>query len=537
MKRNRRLGALAVLALLPGAAYAQDTSDLAKQAQNPISSLISVPFQGNYDCCYGPNQGGRWTTNIQPVVPIKIGDDWNLIVRTIVPLVDAQAQSDAIGRASGLGDTTQSFFLSPQRTGPSGIIWGVGPVFVYPTATNQFLGARRWGAGATAVVLKQESGWTYGVLANHIWSIGDADPGKLTGTDISNTFVQPFLSYTTPSGFATAINTESSYNWLTHQWTVPINLLFSQVFKIGDQPVQFQAGPRYYLEAPPNGPRWGARFNLTFLFPGGSASHEPQAAALPVKAAPSAPPPWRWTGFHVGVNAGYGSGQSDTGVTFVNAATGAAIIPPAGSVTGRLPDLSGFIAGGQVGYDIQAASRWVYGIEGDMQWANQRGSTNYLCGAPAAVGAVAPCLAGATSFPAGTAGTSLTTSQKLEWFGTVRGRAGLLISPTALGYITGGLAFGSVSTSGMLGSFNSAQAPVATLFSGSEMRAGWTIGTGLEARLAGTAWTFKVEYLYIDLGEVSASVAQAVATGVPIGANLSSRVADNLIRVGGNYKF
>jgi opacity protein-like surface antigen len=119
----------------------------------------------------------------------------------------------------------------------------------------------------------------------------------------------------------------------------------------------------------------------------------------------------------------------------------------------------------------------------------------------------------------------------------VRGRAGLLVSPGALAYITGGLAFGSVNTTGTLSSFDLAQAPVATDFSGNRVRAGWTIGTGLEARLAGSAWTFKVEYLYIDLGEVGNSVVQVAATGVPIAVNLSSRVTDNLIRVGGNYKF
>jgi outer membrane immunogenic protein len=316
---------------------------------------------------------------------------------------------------------------------------------------------------------------------------------------------------------------------------VPINLLFAQVFKIGDQPMQFQVGPRYYVESPANGPRWGARFNLTFLFPAGGASPSAQAAAMPTKA-PSASPPWSWTGFYLGPNAGYSSGQSDTNVAFVNAATGATAVPPASSITGRLPDLSGFFGGGQVGYNMQATN-WVYGIEVDMQWANQKGSANYLCGAPAAIGVNAACLAGTTSFPVGAAGTSLATSQKLEWFGTARGRVGLLISPAALGYITGGLAFGSVNTTGTLSSFNLAQAPVATTFSGSRTNAGWTIGTGLEARLAGTNWTAKVEYLYIDLGKFNNSVAQAAATGVPIGANLSSRVTDNLIRVGGNYKF
>ncbi len=253
--------ALACCISLP--ALAQDT-DLAKQLSNPVSSLISVPFQVNYDRGYGPEDGHRTTLNIQPVIPFSLNEDWTLVSRTIVPVI---WQSDIAGKSGsqfGLGDTVQSFFFSPKKPGPGGLIWGMGPVFLLPTGTHELLGSEKWGAGPTAVALKQEGSWTVGALANHIWSFaGDRDR-----SDISSSMFQPFVSYTTDDAWTFALNTESTYDWNSDQWSVPINFSVSKVVKFGTQPVSFQAGARYWAASPDNGPEgWGYRANITFLFP------------------------------------------------------------------------------------------------------------------------------------------------------------------------------------------------------------------------------------------------------------------------------
>lgn len=245
------------------AAGGADADALAKQLANPVAALISVPLQLNYDDGIGPTgDGDRWQLNAQPVIPISLNEDWNVISRTILPFIYQDVTPG--GSDSGIGDTLQSLFFSPKKPTASGWIWGVGPAFLLPTASEDVLGTEQWGIGPTAVALKQtEAGWTYGLLTNHLVSVAGEDDRA----DLNATYLQPFLVKSIGKGRTLAANFESTYDWEAEAWNVPMNLSITQVMRIGNQMVSFAGGARYYLETPQGGPDWGLRFVVTLLYP------------------------------------------------------------------------------------------------------------------------------------------------------------------------------------------------------------------------------------------------------------------------------
>jgi hypothetical protein len=216
------------------------------------------------------------------VIPFKLNDNWNLITRTIVPVTDVVHIIP--GNPVGIGDKVQSFFLSPSKP-VNGIILGAGPVFLYPTATRDEISANQWGAGPTFVALTQFSGYTFGILANHLWGIGPPGTnglggGSILGDDgstipvppgrspvINATYLQPFASYTFPTQTTLNLSSESTYNWTAGKWTVPIIGGVSQILKVGGQPISVAVFGKYYVVRPDGAPAWGVRFVLTLLFP------------------------------------------------------------------------------------------------------------------------------------------------------------------------------------------------------------------------------------------------------------------------------
>lgn len=266
---NKNSITLVFLSILPTLVFAQiSDTDLAKAAQNPIAAMYSLPFQYNWNQDMGPTEKGMQSlTNVQPVLPFTINDDWNLISRTIIPVINQHGLAPSgAADVDGVGDVTQSFFFSPKNPSANGWIWGVGPIALLPWGSNDLLSNRQTGLGPTAVVLKQSNGWTRGILANHIWSLNQNPPDNKEKVDA--TFLQPFFSYTTHTHTTFGIDTESTYDWTSNQWSVPINLTVTQLLKINGQPITIQAGPRFWAQSPENGAQdWGFRVAVTLLFP------------------------------------------------------------------------------------------------------------------------------------------------------------------------------------------------------------------------------------------------------------------------------
>jgi hypothetical protein len=259
--------AAAALAASTAARAEMSAEELAKLAQNPVGNLISLPFQNNTNFNVGPLSGTQNILNIQPVVPIELNKDWNLITRTIVPLIWQPEMIPGQGRQFGLGDTQITGFFSPSEPTASGIIWGAGPIIQAPTDTDE-LGNKNWGLGPSFVILKIEKGspWVYGVLLNNVWAVTSSKRGG----SYNNGLMQPFLNYNFSGGVYLTSAPVVTADWKAdsdQRWTVPLGGGIGKIFHLGKLPVNTQLSAYYNVVHPDNGATWQIRAQVQLMFP------------------------------------------------------------------------------------------------------------------------------------------------------------------------------------------------------------------------------------------------------------------------------
>lgn len=270
---QKQLKKLVVLAMVlaPVIAKAQEkpqgavasSQEIADKLANPVANMISMPFQNNTDWGIGPYNGSKNTLNIQPVIPIKVSANLNLITRYILPVIDQRGITGPDAKQTGLSDITASAWFSPSHP-KNGFIWGVGPAFLVPTATNEFLGTKKFAVGPTALVLKQGKGVTFGFLVNQLWSVA----GSSSRSDVNQLFFQPFFVRSFPSGASLGGNLELTRNWEAGTTMVFFNPIVNGVTKIGKQVIQLAMGPRIPLAGPDGSkPAFGIRSVIVLVFP------------------------------------------------------------------------------------------------------------------------------------------------------------------------------------------------------------------------------------------------------------------------------
>ena len=245
-------------------ANSESTEALAKDTQNPIANLISVPFQNNFNFGFGPNKVTQYVLNFQPVIPLSLNENWNLITRTILPTINQPSPAPGIRSAFGLGDLNPTAFLSPAKPGP--LIWGVGPTFTFPTATDPLLGSGKWRSGPAVVALTAPGHWVIGALANNRWSFSGWG-----SRSVNAMLIQPFVNYNFPHGWYLTSAPIITADWKAdsdNRWTVPIGGGFGRIFKLGKQPLNVQLAAFWNAETPKAfGADWQLRFQFQFLFP------------------------------------------------------------------------------------------------------------------------------------------------------------------------------------------------------------------------------------------------------------------------------
>lgn len=240
---------------------------LVKAAQNPVANLISIPFQNNFYFNAGAKEDTTiYVLNVQPVIPLELNDDWNLITRTIVPIINQPSLAPGMSSETGIGDIQETLFFSPSKPA-GGIIWGAGPAIVFDTASDELLGSGKYSAGPSVVVLRMDGDWVYGMLAQQVWSFaGDSDRRS-----VSQALFQPFVNYNLPDKWYLTSVPIITANWMADEsqnvWTVPVGGGFGKLVRLGKLPVNFQLQAFYNVQRPDYAPEWSLRFQAQILLP------------------------------------------------------------------------------------------------------------------------------------------------------------------------------------------------------------------------------------------------------------------------------
>jgi len=248
---------------LPAKAQEGD-ADLAKAAQNPVGDLISLPFQNNTSFGLGEFDRTLNVLNIQPVFPFQASENWNIITRTIVPIISQPHFASATESTSGLGDINFTAFISPKS--PGKIIWGVGPAILLPTATDDLIGSGKWSIGPSIVALSISGPWVVGVLVNNVWSVAGADDRA----DVNQMLLHYFINYNMANGWYFTSAPIITANWEAdpdYRWIVPFGGGVGKIVRLGKLPINMQVQTFYNVERPEGGADYSVRFQIQLMFP------------------------------------------------------------------------------------------------------------------------------------------------------------------------------------------------------------------------------------------------------------------------------
>jgi hypothetical protein len=246
------------------AVYADDTTEIAKQAQNPVASLISVPFQNNINFGVGPESQAQNVLEIEPVIPFKLNDDWNLITRTIIPVVEQPTLAPGVGSVTGLGDVQPALYLSPAK--PGAVIWGIGPAFSFASATDRSLGSGKDSAGLSAAALTIQGPWLVGALVTDVVSV----TGEKDRESVSEFLIEPFINYNFSHGWFLTSSPIVTANWKAtsgNQWTVPVGGGGGKIFHVGHQAFEAIVQAFDDVSHPHQAGNWTLRLQVSLLFP------------------------------------------------------------------------------------------------------------------------------------------------------------------------------------------------------------------------------------------------------------------------------